>query len=219
MPSRYYRYMSVAAREDPYGRAPSITRSQRSRYEEQRRRIDEAETPKPTTERDRAYEPTYSREHSGDHASPEHFYPPARPEPRGYVSVQDRTHHFSPPRYHRYDDPRGPPPPVYYDDGYGQPEYEIVRVRGDYRQPRPYMGDYRQPAPVRYEPYHDPYMYDRPPPQRYNSRPEEYVYYEDRERERPPPRRHVNEPEAELAEPPPVGVKIEVATPAPGIQD
>ncbi|KAJ4406728.1 hypothetical protein N0V91_004418 [Didymella pomorum] len=219
MPSRYYRYMSVAAREDPYGRATSITRSQRSRYEEQRRRIDEAETPKPTTERDRAYEPTYSREHSVDHASPEHFYPPARPEPRGYVSVQDRTHHFSPPRYHRYDDPRGPPPPVYYDDGYGQPEYEIVRVRGDYRQPRPYMGDYRQPAPVRYEPYHDPYMYDRPPPQRYNSRPEEYVYYKDRERERPPPRRHVNEPEAELAEPPPVGVKIEVATPAPGIQD
>ena len=81
------------------------------------------------------------------------------------------------------------------------------------------MSDYRQPAPVRYEPYHDPYMYDRPPPQRYNSRPEEYVYYEDRERERPPPRRHINEPEAELAEPPPVGVKIEVATPAPGIQD
>lgn len=97
MPSRYYRYMSVAAREDPYGRAPSITRSQRSRYEEQRRRIDEAETPQPTTERDRAYEPAYSRDHSIDHVSPEEtFYPNSRPPPRGYVSVQDRAHHFSP---------------------------------------------------------------------------------------------------------------------------
>lgn len=215
MPARYYRYMSVAARDEPYGRAPSITRSQRSRYEEQRRRIDEAETPQPTTERDRAYEPTYSREHSVDHPSPEgHFYPPARPAPREYVSIQDRAHHFSPPRYHRYDEPRGPSAP-YYDD-YGPPEYEIVRVRGDYRQPRPYMGEYRQPGPARYhEPYHDPYVYERPPPQRYNSRPEEYVYYEDRERERPPPRRPVHEPEAEPLEPPPVGVKVEVATPAP----
>ena len=78
------------------------------------------------------------------------------------------------------------------------------------------MGEYRQPGPARYhEPYHDPYVYERPPPQRYNSRPEEYVYYEDRERERPPPRRPVHEPEAEPLEPPPVGVKVEVATPAP----
>ena len=219
MPSRYYRYMSVAARDDHYNRAPSITRSQRSRYEEQRRRIDEAETPQPTTERDRAYEPTYSRGHSVDHAAPEeHFYPPGRPAARDYVSVQDRSHHLSPPRYHhRYEDPRGPPQPVYYDDPYRQPEYEIVRVRGDYRQPRPYVADYRQPVPARYEPYHDPYVYERPPPQRYNSRPEEYVYYEDRERERLPPRRPVQEPDAEALEPPPVGVKIEVATPAPGV--
>ncbi|KAF3001485.1 hypothetical protein E8E13_008680 [Curvularia kusanoi] len=221
MPSRYYRYMSVAARDDHYNRAPSITRSQRSRYEEQRRRIDEAETPQPTTERDRTYEPAYSRDRSVDHtAQEEHFYPPGRPAPRDYVSVQDRNHHFSPPRYHhRYEDPRGPPQPIYYDDPYGQPEYELVRVRGDYRQPRPYVGDYRQPGPARYEPYHDPYMYERPPPQRYNSRPEEYVYYEDRERERLPPRRPVNEPDAEALEPPPVGVKIEVATPAPGISE
>lgn len=215
MPSRYYRYMSVAAREDPYGRAPSITRSQRSRYEEQRRRIDEAETPQPTTERDRAYEPAYSRDHSIDHVSPEEtFYPNSRPPPRGYVSVQDRAHHFSPPRYHRYDEPRGPPPPMYYDE-YGQPEYEIVRVRGDHHQPRPYLGEYRQSGPARYEPYHDPYLYERPPPQRFNSRPEEYVYYEDRERERPMPRRPALEVEAEPLEPPPVGIKVEVATPAP----
>ncbi|KAJ4355193.1 hypothetical protein N0V95_003153 [Ascochyta clinopodiicola] len=212
MPSRYYRYMSVAARDDSHGRAPSITRSQRSRYEEQRRRIDEAETPQPTTERDRAYELPYSRDHSVDHASPEEsFYPPVRPPPRGYVSVQDRAHHISPPRYHRYDEPRGPPP-MYYDE-YGQPEYEIVRVRGDYHQPRPYMGDYRPAGPARYEPYHDPYMYERPPPQRYNSRPDEYVY-EDRPRERLP-RRPAHEPEAEPLEPPPVGIKVEVATPAP----
>jgi hypothetical protein len=217
MPSRYYRYMSVAARDEPYGRAPSITRSQRSRYEEQRRRIDEAETPQPTTERERAYEPAYSRDHSVDHAVPEDsFYPQPRPPPRDYVSVQDRAHHISPPRYHRYDEPRGPPPPMYYDD-YGQPEYEFVRVRGDYRQPRgPYMGDYRQPGPARYEPEHYPYIpisYERPPNQRYNSRPEEYVYYE--ERERPLPRRPALEPEAEIAEPMHPGIKVEVATPAP----
>ncbi|KZM26326.1 hypothetical protein ST47_g2546 [Ascochyta rabiei] len=214
-PSRYYRYMSIPARDDPYGRAPSITRSQRSRYEEQRRRIDEAETPQPTTERDRAHGPTYSRDHSVGHASPEEsFYPPVRPPPRGYVSVQDRAHHISPPRYHRYDEPRGPPPPIYYDE-YGQPEYEIVRFRGDYHQPRPYMADYRQPGPARYEPYHEPYVYERPPPQRYNSRPDDYVYYEDRQRERPLPGRPAHEPEAEPLEPPPVGIKVEVATPAP----
>lgn len=211
--------MSVAARDDHFGRAPSITRSQRSRYEEQRRRIDEAETPQPTTERDRTYEPPYSRDHSVDHASPEdHFYPPARPAPRDYVSVQDRNHHFSPPRYHRYEDLRGPPQPIYYDDPYGQQEYEIVRVRDGYRQPRPYMGDYRQPG-ARYEPYHDPYIYERGPPHRYDSRPEEYVYYEERQRDRPLPRRPVNEPDAEPLEPPPVGVKIEVATPAPGVHE
>jgi hypothetical protein len=106
---------------------------------------------------------------------------------------------------------------MYYDEPYRQPEYEIVRVRGDYRQQRPYVADYRQPGPARYEPYHNPYVYERPPPQRYNSRPEEYVYYEDRERERLPPRRPVQEPDAEALEPPPVGVKIEVATPAPGV--
>ena len=216
-PSRYYRYMSVAARDDAYGRAPSITRSQRSRYEEQRRRIDEAETPQPTTERDRTYEPIYTRDHSVDHVPPEEaFYPPARPPPRDYVSIQDRAHHFSPPRYHRYDEPRGPPQPMYYDD-YGRPEYEIVRVRsGDYRQPRPYMGDYRQSGPARYETYHDAYVYERPPHQRYSNYPGEYVYHGDRERERPLPRRPVDAPEAEPLEPPlPVGIKVEVATPAP----
>lgn len=214
MPSRYYRYMSVAARDEHFGRAPSITRSQRSRYEEQRRRIDEAETPQPTTEGDRTYERTYSRDRSVEHAAPDdHFYPSARPAPREYVSVQDRAHHFSPPRYHHYEERRGPPPPMYYPE----PEYEYVRVRSEYRQPRPYMAEYRQPGPVRYEPYHDPYVYERPP-QRHNSRPEEY-YYEDRERDRPLPRRPVHEPEPEPLEPPPVGVKIEVATPAPGVPE
>ncbi|KAI4658483.1 uncharacterized protein J4E79_006889 [Alternaria viburni] len=80
-PSRYQRYMSVA-REDPYGRGSSMSRSQSRRYEEQKRRIDQQETPQPNAEPD--YEPAYSREHSLDQSvQDEGFYPPARRHPRG----------------------------------------------------------------------------------------------------------------------------------------
>ena len=185
MPSRYYRYMSVA-RDEPYGRGPSMSRSQSRRYEEQHRRIVQQETPQPNAEPE--YEPAYSREHSVDQAGPEdRFYP--RQVPREYVSVQDRLHPYSPPRF-RYEEPRGPRP-VYLDE-YG---YEVVPVRGEPRHPRPYMS-YAQPA--RYEQERYEYVpvpsYERPPPQRYNSR-GEYVYYE--ERERALPRRPAPAPEVE----------------------
>lgn len=211
MPSRFYRYMSIA-RDDPYGRAASMSRSQSRRYEEQRRRIDQQETPQPNIDHD--YEPAYSRDHSVDQHSPEdNFYHHTRHAPREYVSVQDRLHAYSPPR-HRYNESRGSQH-VYVDE-YGQPlhEYEIIRVRGDHRQQR---GPYYQPP--RYEPedYHYvPITYERPPPQRYNNRPEEYMYYE--ERERPLPRRPAPAPDAEseMYEPPPPEIKVESApVPAP----
>jgi hypothetical protein len=213
-PSRYHRYMSVA-REDPYGRGSSMSRSQSRRYEEQKRRIDQQETPQPNAEPD--YEPAYSREHSIDQSvQDDGFYPPARRHPRGYVSVQDRMHPhghaYSPPLY-RYDEPRGPQP-VYVDE-YGHPmhDYEVIRVRGDNRYRAPYMPH----QPHRYE--HDPYgyvpvQYDRPAPQRYNSRPEDYMYYE--ERERPLPRRAAPEAENDVYEPPPPEIKVEsVPVPMP----
>jgi hypothetical protein len=205
MPSKYYRYMSVA-REEPYGRGPSMSRSQSRRYEEQRRRIDQQETPQPNAEPD--YEPAYSREHSVGDASPEdRFYP--RQMPREYVSVQDRLP-FSPPRY-RYDEPRGAPQ-VYIDE-YG---YEVI-VRGHPRPERgPYMPAYHQ-RPARYEPERYEYVpspYERPPPHRYNSR-GEYVYYEERERERALPRRpapvHAPEIEPEPYEPAGPDIKVESA--------
>lgn len=212
--SRYSRYMSVA-REDPYGRGSSMSRSQSRRYEEQRRRLDEQETPQPNAEHD--YEPDYSREHSIDqHGQDESYYShPRRPLP-GYVSVQDRMHPhvpaYSPPRY-RYDEPRGPPS-VYVDE-YGRPihEYEVIRVRGDPRQRGPYMP--HQPHRYEQDAYgYVPVQYERPPPQRYNSRPEEYVYYE--ERERPLPTRPVQEAESDVYEPRATEIKVEsVPVPMP----
>ncbi|XP_014550739.1 hypothetical protein COCVIDRAFT_114729 [Bipolaris victoriae FI3] len=209
--SRYQRYMSVA-RDDPYGRGSSMSRSQSRRYEEQRRRLDQ-ETPQPNAEPD--YEPDYSREHSIDQPGQDDgYYPHVRRHPRGYVSVQDRMHShgpaYSPPRY-RYDEPRGPQS-VYVDE-YGHPihEYEVIRVRGDPRQRGPYM-----PHQPRYEPEpygYVPVQYERPP-HRYNSRPEEYVYYE--ERERSVPRRPVPEAESDVYEPQPTEIKVEsVPVPMP----
>jgi hypothetical protein len=202
MPSRYHRYMS-AAREEPYGRGPSMSRSQSRRYEDTRRRIDQQETPQPTAETD--YDPVYSREQSVEQTSPEdRLY--ARQQ-REYVSVQDRLHPhaLSPPRY-RYDEPR---PPVYIDE-YG---YEVVRVRGEPRHPRgPYMSSYHQP-PARYEQERYEYVpvpsYERPPPQRYNSR-GEFMYYDERERDRPLPRRPVPAPEIEPEPYEAVGPEIKV---------
>jgi hypothetical protein len=201
MPSRYYR-LSVA-RDAPYDRGSSMSRSQSKRYEAQRRQIDQQETPQPTTDRD--YEPAYSRDHSVDQASPEDSFH-QRQAPREYVSVQDRLHAYSPPRY-RYDEPRGSQP--MYIDEYGHPvhEYEVVRVRGDPRHARgPYMS---YPPPARYEPERFEYVpYERPPPQRHNSR-GEHIYYE--ERERALPRRAAPEVEPETYEPPPPEIKVESA--------
>ncbi|KAF2847672.1 hypothetical protein T440DRAFT_501055 [Plenodomus tracheiphilus IPT5] len=201
MPSRYYRYMNVAQRED---RGSSMSRSQSRRYEEQRRRIDQQETPQPGAISE--YEPAYSRDASVEHPSPEHnFQQPPRRVPGGYVSVQDRYHQSSPPRI-RYEDHRRPQ--TVYVDEYGHPihDFEVVHVRADHRQPRgPYMHQ-----PPRYEQDHYQYVpvpYERPPPQRYNSREQHYMYYD--ERERPLPRRPAPEPEAEFNEPLPPEIKVE----------
>ncbi|KAH7086947.1 hypothetical protein FB567DRAFT_526606 [Paraphoma chrysanthemicola] len=203
MPSRYYRYMSVA-REEPYGRGPSMSRSQSRRYEEQRRRIDQQETPQPNAEYD--YEPAYSRDASVDHASPEErIYP--RAAAREYVSVQDRLYPYSPPR-ERYYEPRSSQP-VYYDE-YG---HEVVRLRGEPRHSRgPYMS---YPPPARYEPERYEYVpvpyheRERPHPPRYNNR-GEIMYYE--ERERALPRRPAPAPETEPEPYEQAGPEIKVET-------
>jgi hypothetical protein len=197
MPARYYR----VPREEPYGRGvgPNMSRAQSRRYEEQRRRIDQQETPQPHA--DPEYEPAYSRDHSVDQAPlNEHFYP--RQTSREYISVQDRLHPYSPPRF-RYEEPRGPPP-VYIDE-YG---YE-VRVRGDPRQSRtPYM-PYPQPSRYEHERYeYIPVPYERPAPYRYNSR-GEHVYYEERERALPRRPAPTTEVEAEVYEPAGPEIKVE----------
>lgn len=222
LPSRYYRYMSVA-RDEPYSRGASMSRSQSKRYEryeEQRRRIDQQETPQPNADRD--YEMAYSRDHSVDQGPPDEAPYQVRQAPREYVSVQDRLHAYSPPRY-RYapyaEDSR--PPPVYVDE-YGQlRQYEIIRVP---RDPRPARGPYLPHPPasryMEHEPEHVQYVpvsYDRPLPQRYESRPD-YLYYDEgeREMERPPPaaRRPAFEPESSY-EPPPAEIKVESTAPVP----
>jgi len=208
MPSRYYRYMHAAARED---RGSSMSRSQSRRYEEQRRRIDQQETPQPGAIPE--YEMTYSRDASIEQISPETgFYQPVRRAPRQYVSIQDRSHQYSPPRYH-YDDYHGPH--TVYVDQYGHPvhDYEVVRVRADHRPARgPYMHQ-----PPQYEPEHYQYVpipHERPPPQRYNSREQHYTYYD--ERERPLPRRPAPESESDFNEALPSDIKAEsVPVPMP----
>ena len=215
--------MSVA-RDEPYPRGASMSRSQSrryERYEQQRRRIDQQETPQPNADRD--YDPAYSRDQSVDQGPPDDpYYQQIRPAPREYVPIQDRLHPYSPSRV-RYTGPpeeaRGPPP-VYVDE-YGQPlhEYEIIRVPRDHR---PARGPYLSHPPARYVPEHDsehiqyvPVSYDRPPLPRHDGRPAEYVYYE--ERERPPPaRRPAFEPESEAPyEPPPPEIKVESVAPVP----
>ncbi|KAJ4345440.1 uncharacterized protein N0V89_011570 [Didymosphaeria variabile] len=207
-PSRYYRYLG-AARDEPYARASSMSRSQSKRYEEQRRRIDQQETPQPGAEQDS----TYSRDQSVERAAAEDpAHQPRRP-PQDYVSVQDRLHPHSPSRYRyadsRYaDEPRGGRQPMYVDE-YGRPldEYEVIQVPRDPRPPRHSYGRY-----VEYEPEHVQYVpvsYERPQP-RYLQGAPEYVYHEGRDRPLPP-RRPVYEPE----EPPPPTIKVENAPPAP----
>ncbi|KAL6703046.1 hypothetical protein ACN47E_010253 [Coniothyrium glycines] len=203
--NRYYRYMSAAREEN--GRGSSMSRAQSRRYEEQRRQINQQDTPQPSAEHD--YDPAYSREPTIEHPGPdEAMHSQVRRPQREYVSHQDRYHPYSPPCF-RYDEPRGPP--VYVDE-YGHPvrEYEVVRVGG---YPRPSNGPYMARPPQRYEPepytYGPSYAYEpRPAPQRHNSRPEPYMYYE--ERERPHLRRPMPETEPEPFEPLPLPeIKVE----------
>lgn len=226
IPSRYGRHMAVA-RDEPYARGASMSRSQSKRYEryeEQRRRIDEQETPHPKG--DREYEPIYSRDASVDNGYPEDPYQASvRVSPREYIPIQDRVPPYSPPRYRRYaGSPEGPrAPPQMYLDQYGQP-VEIIRVPRDPRaERRPY-------PPARYytereATEHFQYVsYDRPPP-RHDGRPAEYVYYEERVGAEPPlsGRRPVFESDSEVIAPPhplppPPEIKVEgvsAAVPAP----
>lgn len=206
VPSRYYRYLG-AAREEPYTRGFSMSRSQSKRYEEQRRRIDQQETPQPGAEQ----ESTYSRDQSIERGVAEEAPLQPRRPPQDYVSVQDRLHHYSPPRmrYANNDymkEPHGGRPPMYVDE-YGRPldEYEVIQVP---REPRPMRHGYERY--VEYEPEHVQYVpvaYQRPHSRQYQRVPD-YVYHEGRERPLPP-RRPVYEPE----EPPPPAIKVENAVP------
>lgn len=159
--------MSVA-REEPYSRAASMSRSQSKRYEQQRRRIDQQETPQPGGDQ----EPGCSRDHSVERPIADEAAYSARQTAPEYVSVQDRLHpSYSPPRY-RYsgyhEESRGPAP-VYVDE-YGRPveDYEIIRV------PRE-RGPYLQHPPARYMEYDEhvryvPASYSRAAPQHYEDR-------------------------------------------------
>jgi hypothetical protein len=209
VPSRYYRYMSVA-REEPYVRGASIGRSQNrryNRYEETRRRIDQQETPQPNAERD--YDAAYSRAQSIDQGPPDdHYYAPAGRPAREYVPIQDRRHP-SPSRI-RYSGPLDEahgPPPVYVDE-FGQPlhEYEIVRVPRDHHPARP-SSRYASEHDIQYVPV----SYERPPLPRHEGRPGEYIYYEERERALPA-RRPMYEPEEAAYERPP-DIKVEGVAP------
>ncbi|ORY09422.1 hypothetical protein BCR34DRAFT_665504 [Clohesyomyces aquaticus] len=224
VPSRYYR----VAREDPYVRGATMQRSQSrryERYEETRRRLDQQETPQPNADRD--LEPAYSRDQSVDQGPDDHYHPQPRFPPVEYVPIQERLHPYSPTRY-RFagppEEPRGPPP-VYLDEyGPAVHEYEYIRVP---RDPRPTRGPYLSHPPTRYVPEHDPediqYVpvpLDRPPPQRYDDRPNSYVYYEERERDRaPPPARRPGPATFESDnEPPyePPDIKVENTAPVDG---
>lgn len=214
-PSRYYRYLSVA-REEPYTRGASMSRSQSKRYEEQRRRIDQQEAPRAKRDSDAPR----SRDQSVEQGPPDEAPHQSRRPGQEYISVQDRYQPYMSPRYHYgsyAEEPRGPPP--VYVDKYGQPidEYEVIQVprdsrasRGSYAPQGRYV-DY-EPEPVQYVPV----AYDHPLPRHYEAaEPAGYVYYEDRAR--PSPRRPAafDQPEAAAAAvayeaPPPGGPDIKV---------
>lgn len=199
--------MSVA-REEPYPRGASMSRSQSKRYEQQRRQINQQETPQPNLDQEQAY----SRDHSVERTPADEAVFSARPTAREYVSVQDRLHPYSPPRY-RYEgypeDHRGPPP--FYVDEYDRPveEYELVRVARN-------RGPYLQPTPGRYVEHDEqvqyvPISYGRVPPQRYQVR-QEYAYYPERQPNYPERQPAVRGPAFEAAEEayePPPDIKVE----------
>ena len=187
VPSRYYRYMTVARDEQPYPRSVSRTQSRRySRYEEQKRRLDQADTPQANPDAD--YDRGYSRDHSLDRQA-EPAYHNIRHGSREYIPIEDPAGSYPPVHYRVAPGPPHGAPPSYVDQ-YGQP-VELVRV---HRDPRPYVG---HPPTTRYvpEPNSDhhiqyvPLSYDRghPPhaPRAGDPRYEEhrpYVYYEERGR-------------------------------------
>ncbi|KAF1949485.1 hypothetical protein CC80DRAFT_484454 [Byssothecium circinans] len=211
VPSRYYRYMSVA-RDEPYSRGASISRAQSKRYEEQRRRIDQQETPQPNVDQD----PTYSRDHSVERG-PTEDAPPGRVAPREYVSVQDRYQPRSPPRYRYADypeDPRAHAPVYYNEHGHRIHEYEIIRVP---RDPYPPRGAYVPHTSPRYLGHESEvrYVSYEPPPSRYAGGHPEYVYFE--ERERPPSMRTPAGYDDETYEPPPPEIKVEPVAPVPDV--
>jgi hypothetical protein len=208
-----------AAREEPYARGPSMGRGQSKRYEryeQQRRRIDQQETPAPRAGPEYAPAPAFSRDPSVDYPEDPYQAGP-RALPAEYVPIQDRAYPYSPPRYRYAGSPEGPrgPPPVYVDE-YGQPvhEYEIIRVP---REPGPARGPY---ASARYYEDLDPsrlqYVpYERAPP-RHSSRPNEYVYYDEREAPlsaRRPTFQQEGETAYEAPPPPPPEIKVD-AVPA-----
>lgn len=172
--SRYYRYMSVA-REEPYSRGASISRAQSKRYEEQRRRIDEQETPQPNADREE-----YSRDHSMERVPADDPAHTGRPVPRGeYVSVQDRLNPMSSPRYRytRYSEEAPRPGPIYIDEQ----GYEVVRIP---RESHPARGTY---GPEYLEHEHDnvryvPVPYERPYSHSHRYDDAQRVYYDERER-------------------------------------
>jgi hypothetical protein len=197
VPSRYSRYMSIA-REEPYARGASMSRSQSKRYEQQRRRIDQQEVPQPNLGR----EPAYSRDHSVEVAPVDDTTYSTRQAAREYVSVQDRFQPYSPPRYRssgHNEELRGPAQ-VYVDKyGHQVQEYEIIRVpreRGPHISTR-YAGheDGVQYVPVSYG----------HPPQVYGDR-AEYAYYDERQ---PSARRPTYDAEDAYEPPPPPEIKLE----------
>jgi len=160
-----------AAREEPYARGHSITRSHSryerryERYDEQRRRLDQQEggTPQPgelrERERDRSVDiPPYA----ADERERDPYYSQLRHASREYVPVDD--HRPPPARFtSRFAAEPAEPSPQFVDE-FNEPVY--VRVREAY-QPR-YVDD-RADGRERVE-----YVYDRAP------RGREYVYYDER---------------------------------------
>lgn len=194
VPARYHRYMGTS-RDEPYSRGTSMSRSQSKRYEEQRRRIDQQETPQPGGEQDS----TFSRDQSVERVPADDPPYHSRHPPREYVSVQDRLHPYSPPRLRyadsHYDDaPHSDPAPRYIDE-YGRPldDYEVIQVP---REPR--RASHTSHSHGRYVGYQPdrlqyiPLSYDRSLPGQHESD-YDHVYYEGRERHLPP-RRPLYEP-------------------------
>lgn len=204
----YYRYMSVA-RDEPYARGQSITRTHSrygrerkyERYEEERRRLDQ-ETPQPNAEPEP--EGPYSRDRSVDQAYPDDpYYHQIRHSSQEYIPVNDRASY--PPVRYRYDGaPSDVPPPTFINE-YGEP-IQYVRVQ---RAPRviraSYPTQYVSGRPHPGEPDH-PVEYAPASHNRGPVRP--YVYHEGR------PARQPYEAEGELERVQFEDVGPEASTPA-----